>query len=410
MMPTPPNQELLLITLERLLALPLGDVETLLQQVSDLIARALITDKVDVFVLDGTTMTLEAAGTSRTPMGDRQRALGLHRLPLANGGREVEVFETGCSYLCNEVQEDLGVARGTREALGVGSMMAVAWEVEGTRRGVLAVCAAPPGAYHAAHLSFLEAVAHWVGIVTQRAEMVAQLAAGAAERVRQMVAEELIAVLAHDLRSYLTPLVGRIDLLHRHAERDGRARDAADAAHARTAARRLHSLMDDLLDAARLEQGLGGLLLQKVALRGLVQETIALLNSRPDLVTLRMPDEEVWAMVDPSRFQQIVHNLLTNALRYSPPEVPVTVTLTREAHPSGMWAVLTVRDEGAGIDPALLPRLFERFAKGGESSGSGLGLYLAQRLTLAHGGTLSVDAHLESGTQMRLALPLPVEG
>src|SRR5260370_42387496 len=93
------HQERLLTTLERLLELPAIDVNDTIQQAVQLITEVLDADKVDAFFHDTSTDTLVARGTSDTPMGRRQKAIGLDRMPLANGGRMVEVFLTGNSFI-----------------------------------------------------------------------------------------------------------------------------------------------------------------------------------------------------------------------------------------------------------------------------------------------------------------------
>ena len=93
------RQDRLLTTLEGLLELPATDVKATLDQATSLIAEVLTADKVDLFFHDWATETLVALGTSLTPMGRKQHAIAMDRLPLANGGRTVEVFLTGTSYL-----------------------------------------------------------------------------------------------------------------------------------------------------------------------------------------------------------------------------------------------------------------------------------------------------------------------
>jgi signal transduction histidine kinase len=110
---------------------------------------------------------------------------------------------------------------------------------------------------------------------------------------------------------------------------------------------------------------------------------------------------------DPDRLRQVLANLVANAVRYSPPGAPVLVEVGREPGAEAERALVTVADQGPGIPADLLPRLFERFAPGPGSNGLGLGLYLANRIAAAHGGSLTVDTALGKGTRFRLALPLP---
>lgn len=105
--------------------------------------------------------------------------------------------------------------------------------------------------------------------------------------------------------------------------------------------------------------------------------------------------------IDPVRIREVLSNLVANALRHTPTGGTVTVGSSADADS----LVLTVRDTGPGIDPALLPHVFDRFVKGAGSRGSGLGLAIARGLVEAHGGTISVESPAGGGTTFRVELP-----
>src|SRR5438270_9813059 len=119
------RQDRLLTTLEGLLELPATEVTTTLNQVAQLVAEVLLAEKVDVFFYDQAKETLVALGTSDTAMGRKQRAIGMERLPLANGGCTVEVFLTGTSYLTGHADQDPHELVGIKVGLGVQSDMAI---------------------------------------------------------------------------------------------------------------------------------------------------------------------------------------------------------------------------------------------------------------------------------------------
>ncbi|MFL5690510.1 MAG: GAF domain-containing protein [Ktedonobacteraceae bacterium] len=202
------RQERLLTTLKHLLELPAIDVNDTIQQAVQLITEVLDADKVDAFFHDTSTDTLVARGTSNTPMGRRQKAIGLDRMPLANGGRMVGVFLTGNSFINGHVDQDSDELPGVKMGLGIVSEMAVVFEVETQHRGVLLVSSDIPEFFSIQDLRFLEAVARWIGIIIDRAETVEHMRYQAIEQSRRMVAEELLTVMAHDLRNYLTPPKG----------------------------------------------------------------------------------------------------------------------------------------------------------------------------------------------------------
>jgi two-component system, OmpR family, sensor kinase len=105
------------------------------------------------------------------------------------------------------------------------------------------------------------------------------------------------------------------------------------------------------------------------------------------------------------RHARALENLLANSAEHSPDGTPVEVRVVAEQHAGQAWAVVTVTDQGPGIPPDLMPRLFERFAKAPGSAGLGLGLHLAQQIALAHGGKVEVTSTPGAGTTFRLSLP-----
>jgi two-component system, OmpR family, sensor kinase len=402
------GQERLLSTLEHLLLLPATSLQEALDQASDLLAESLGADKVDVFMYDLSVESLVAMGTSHTPMGARQHALGLARLPLANGGPTVRVFQTGQARLTGRADLDPDELRGIVDGLGVRSMMCVPLHIDAEPRGVISAAAATPDRFTEDDLRFVEAVSRWIGLLAQRAELSARLAAEAAEAGRRAGADELIAVLAHDLRNYLSPIRARLGMLRRWAGDQGHQRPLHDAEALLRSVDRLSRLVNDLLDSARLEGGLFSLQPQSVDLVALARETSGAFETEQRPVAVRSAQTEVLTLVDPDRIRQVLENLLSNALRYAPEGIPVEVEISTQRRRDGPWVVLTVSDHGPGIAPDVLPRLFERFATGARSPGLGIGLYLARRIAEAHGGTLSVDSTPGAGARFTLAVPSQV--
>jgi signal transduction histidine kinase len=399
------GRDRLLGTLEQLLAIEATDLKGALERASDLITAAMGSDKVDVFLHDPSIDSLVAVGTSDTPMSAREREIGMDRLPVANGGRVVGVYQTGEPYLTGRADEDPVVLLGFTQGLGIRSMLCVAFDVGGKRRGVLHIAATQVDVFTQEDLRFLEAAARWVGMVAHRAELAERIAHDAAQAARRATADELVTVLAHDLGNHLTPLKARVDLMRRTAAREGAPRSLEHAEEAGIALSRLNALVADLLDVGRLDRGLFGLELQAMELGSLARQTADVLRMRDARITVRSPGD-VFVQGDPKRLLQVLENLLGNALKHSPEGVPVTIEVAEETSGDGQSAIVTVRDEGPGIPPELLPRLFERFAIGPESNGLGLGLYLARGIAEAHGGTLTAESKPGRGAAFRLALPL----
>ncbi len=401
--------ERLLGTLEQLLALDATNLHDALDHVTQLVAEAMGADKVDVFLLEPTSSTLVARGTSDTPMGQLQKATGMDKLPIVNGGRTVAVFQTGAPFMTGHADQDPAELIGITQGLGVRSILAVALPLHGKGRGVLVVVSATPERFTERDLHFLEAISSWIGLVAHRAELVEHIAHEALEEGRRRGAEELIAVVAHDLRNYLTPLKTRLELIQLRAKRQERPADMVDARAATQVVNRLTQVISNVLDATRLDQGLFVLRPQVVDVVALARATAESLATSQNPIEVRAPDE-VEALVDPDRIRQALENLLANALQHSPEQAPVRVDIEGAAASGGSdradHIVIMVRDQGPGIALDALPHLFDRFISGPNSAGLGLGLYLARQIAIAHGGNLTVESLPGKGSRFHLSLPV----
>ncbi len=233
--------------------------------------------------------------------------------------------------------------------------------------------------------------------------MAERLEADAGQRRR------LLANTSHELRTPLTSLQGELE-----AMLDGV--HPADAAHLRSAleeSRVLARLVDDLRTLALAESGGLRLHPEPVDVAALAREAAAGLEATATAAGVRVAvegpagDGAAVVSADPLRVRQVIVNLVANALRYAPRDSAVTVRVEGLA---GRVAV-SVQDAGPGIAPEVLPRAFERFARGADSDaggGSGLGLAIARELVEAHGGTIVAERPPEGGTRVRFELPAEV--
>jgi two-component system, OmpR family, sensor kinase len=265
----------LLELLEALLRLPAGDLKTTLDHVSNLVAQATGADKIDAFLYDPARDSLAAIGTSTQPLSALQKQLGLDMLQISNGGRVVHVFKTGETFLTGRLDQDMQELPGVREALGIKSKLGVPLEIGGERRGMMMIASLKPDFFTAEDARFAESVAHWAGIVAHRAELAEQIGRNAATQARRAAAEELVTVLAHDLRNFLGPLTLRLDLLRTQLRPEG----LQDVEAARRMVARLDALVSDLLDVARIDQGVFQFKPQLVDLRTLLGDVVAVLGS-----------------------------------------------------------------------------------------------------------------------------------
>jgi signal transduction histidine kinase len=405
------TQDRLLLALEHLLAIDALDVKSALNEASDVLVNAVRADKIDVFVLNPNRNTLVSIGLSNTPMSAKQQSLGLDILPVANGGREVEVYETGKAYMSSHADLDDGMLPGMKYELGVRSAIMVPLVVDGNRRGTIAAVSQRTEAFNAGDMRFMQGVAGWVGMVMHRAELVEQNTRDAAEQTKRTTADELITTLAHDLNNHLTPLSGRIQLASRRAEREGREDDIRDLREASRVLSRLREMIRDMLDIERLERGIVSITKKPVDLSVLVQQVAQTMQSDRCPVRVQLPQRsELVSEADPIRLRQALENLVSNAVKHSPDSAGVEVRLELDIRADGEWAAITVRDRGPGVPKEMVPRLFERFTAGPDSSGLGLGLYLARSIAQVHGGSLELEQDYTDGASFRLSLPVtPVQ-
>ncbi len=207
-----------------------------------------------------------------------------------------------------------------------------------------------------------------------------------------------LAAAAHEIKNALGPLAMTLQLAERQLQA-GQPVAAADLAFARAQVRRLSALCEDLLDQSRAD--LGELALRRCAcdLRQVVTEAVETFRrGKPAPIAVELPAAPVIASVDAARVQQVLSNLLENAVRYSPTGSSVTVRLAPAAAPA--TARLEVCDRGPGLSAEEQARIFDRFVRGAAAdgtSGLGLGLYLCRAIVEQHGGTIGVDSTLGAG-------------
>lgn len=214
--------------------------------------------------------------------------------------------------------------------------------------------------------------------------------------------DRLMATLAHELRNPLSAIRLGTAVLARRTTDPATTQSVAVIDRQ---AQHLARLIDELLDAARVREGKIALNLRRLRLDTVVLETVAALADRLDGHRLSQALEPVEVDGDEMRLAQVVFNLVGNAARYTPAGSRIEVRLVRVDRD----AVLTVRDEGEGIDAQLLPRLFQLYTQGhdGDRGGLGIGLALVRRLVELHGG--EVAAHSDGpgrGATFTVRLPL----
>lgn len=172
----------------------------------------------------------------------------------------------------------------------------------------------------------------------------------------------------------------------------------------------LTHLVDDLMEVSRTLTGRIQLRPEQVTVSGIVARAVEtvrpLIDQRKHELTLSLPPEPIWLYADASRLEQVVTNLLTNAVKYTNEGGHIWLSARQE----GDKAVLRVRDTGLGIAPAFLPHIFDLFSQAERTSdrsqgGLGIGLALAMRLVEMHEGTIAASSTLGQGSEFVVSLP-----
>jgi signal transduction histidine kinase len=217
----------------------------------------------------------------------------------------------------------------------------------------------------------------------------------------------LIATVNHELRNPLASLSGHLQLASRYATRvEMRDRVPAQLAEAQHQIRRLVRLADDLLlvtrpaDALPVEMSTLDL---RTALSAAARRAETVDPSRP--ISVSVPDQPLLVATDQTRLEQVLDNLLKNAISYSQSGAPIEICVTIE----GERGVVRVRDHGRGVDLADKERIFQRFTRGSRGSsvpGMGLGLYVSRELATRMGGRLELEETSASGSVFALFLQL----
>jgi signal transduction histidine kinase len=255
-------------------------------------------------------------------------------------------------------------------------------------------------------IGFLRHALHIADAAQRQSQLAEQRIALGFEREQRLNAlkDQFLANVSHELRTPLTEVRGYIELLQDHHEELDDALQKDFLYKALHGCDELQSLMSDILDAVRISNDVHPPHFEEVLLANLVRETLArtsawIQEQRPLHLDIP-PALTVWA--DRQQLRQVLRNLLSNAYKYSPPWTPITVRASTskaggEAGGNSSYVHVSVQDSGAGIKPAEISRLFQKFARlerdvAGPTRGTGLGLYISKQLVEGMGGSIWVES------------------
>jgi len=289
-----------------------------------------------------------------------------------------------------------------------GTLLSAPINAASKKLGLLMVYAPRAPVFANSDLELVQLLADQAAVILQSRALIDEAAHVAAREEAARLKEDFLSSAAHDLKTPLTGIVTQAQLLLRRLERDPTApTDAVGLKRLVEQSQRLRDLVVGLLDVSRLENP--GLVdaRDELDLRTLVKDALsraALAHGKR--VKVEVDDEPVLVAVDVPRFEQLLINLVENALKYSPHDSRVVVRVW----PEGAEARLSVQDRGIGVPTDDQPLVFERFHRARNVddrrfAGMGLGLYIARGIVEQHGGRIWLESTPGEGSTFFVALP-----
>ena len=324
------------------------------------------------------------------------------------------VVESRSPVVLQRVQQSSDALAAMGRSLGMRAGAAMPLVAEKRFLGVFAFGTRGRDTVTDDELAVLQVAADQLAIAIDRVDLVRQLQASAIElKDADRRKDEFLAMLAHELRNPLAPIVNALGLVRRSAAAKPEALRSIDAAERQ--ALHMARLVDDLLDVSRITQGKVALRREPVDLRAVVEHAVQtsspLLEAKRHRLEVALPGHPVRIDADATRIAQVVANLLHNAAKYTDEGGNLGLRCTVE----GNVLEIAVQDDGVGIRPDMLGRVFDTFVQVDPTSdrargGLGIGLTLVRSIADLHGGTVS--AHSEGpgrGSTFTVRLPIVIE-
>jgi signal transduction histidine kinase len=248
-------------------------------------------------------------------------------------------------------------------------------------------------------------------------------------KYKDRLKDEFINVAAHELKGPIQPILGLSELLRTRKAIDGgtnnnnkisemtvqEEREFLDVIVRNS--RRLREFAENILDVAKIESGSLVLNKEKINLEDMIKEVLKefaqkTINKDKMKISYESPDSDTIIIVgDRSKLNQVIYNLVSNAVKFIHDEGTVIVSVTRKKHDAGTnndySAVVSIKDTGSGIDPDILPRLFTKFSTKSETGGTGLGLFISKSIIERHGGRIWAENNRDGSKGATFAFSLP---
>jgi signal transduction histidine kinase len=332
------------------------------------------------------------------------------KIPMEARSIAVTVFKSGEAYYSNDLEHDTYVHVDSKNLFGGRNALFAPLKTEHETLGVVAAINRA-GGFGREEVDAITSFADVASLLLKNARLYVTLT-GTVEELRRAsrLKDHFLQNVNHELRTPLTAIVGWTDLLMEESlDQKTLARGLSQV---RQSARVLLALIDDLLDLARMERGSLSLDRKPVSLPEVVQRSIDTVRMMADgrlVAIIFAPPATAIAPVqaDPLRLQQILWNLLANAIKFSRRHGRVVVRVERDAD----RYLISVEDDGIGIPAGELSHVFERFRQVDGSptrqhAGMGIGLALARSLVELHGGAIWADSVVGKGSRFTFTLPI----
>lgn len=225
---------------------------------------------------------------------------------------------------------------------------------------------------------------------------------------------EFLAVLSHELRNPLAPIIASVEGMKLRGVDDPETKRVFDIIGRQ--AEQMTRLLKDLLDVSKILYEKIELLPEYVDIRGVIRHAVEatkfFIEEREHTLTLILPEEPKYLVIDPLRTEQILMNIIFNAAKYTNPGGKIEVTLSSEKYLGNEELRIIVKDNGVGIPTEMLPKIFDLFVQAEKvtkktKGGLGIGLFLVQRLAKLHGGTITAESRGHNkGSEFVLHLPI----
>ena len=225
---------------------------------------------------------------------------------------------------------------------------------------------------------------------------------------------EFVATAAHELRTPMTIIYGYTELLKMGTDSMDEQQEMLEVIHTQSQA--MIHLLNDMLDVARIEAQAVGLYQMELQPIGPRLQTLAdsfITSDNHNKITLEMSPNLPEVKVDIAKLEQAIKNCLSNAYKFSPKRGEVTMRVTEVTHDKQRKVLIAIEDQGIGMTPEQLERVFEKFYRADPSGvipGTGLGMAIIKSIIEQHGGAIVIESELGKGTQVMLYLPVAVGG